>query len=256
MCGVCGRYILSDPATALSELFGLTPPVGFGPRFNVAPSQQVLAVRPRSGDPGAPAIDATTSSELDGEQLSVAPLHWGLIPRWAKDAKIAYRTINARSESAATKPAFRDAWRRRRCLIPADGFFEWAKLGSRPRLPYLIRVHEGEPFCFAGLWERWHPPEAEPVESCTILTTKPNELLESLHDRMPVILPRTEYARWLDTEHWTADDSDLLQPFPASEMDFFAVTKLVNNPRCDEPGCVEPWQGQSDPPTTALLPFD
>ena len=148
--------------------------------------------------------------------------------------------INARAETAATKPAFRSAFRERRCLIPADGFYEWKKLGSRRKQPYCIVTNDGTPLALAGLWERWGR-RGESIESCTILTTEANELLAGMHDRMPVVLPRDAWDRWLDPDCRDLDElRSLLIPFPAARMEAWPVSPLVNNPRHEEPACIEP----------------
>jgi putative SOS response-associated peptidase YedK len=166
-------------------------------------------------------------------------LQWGLIPSWADDPKIVNRMINARAESVATKPAFRNPFKSRRCLIPADGFYEWQKTGGKTKQPYHLGMADGRPFAFAGLWEHWRRG-GEAIDSCTIITTEPNELAATVHDRMPVILPEDAYDRWLDPK---LDDPDELQsllvPFPAKRMKAWPVSTLVNNPRNETPECVE-----------------
>jgi putative SOS response-associated peptidase YedK len=163
---------------------------------------------------------------------------WGLIPSWAKDAKLGARMINARAETVADKPAFRSAVRRRRCLIPSDGFYEWRKLAGGKQ-PYLIRFTDGSPFAFAGLWERWHDPVGEAVDSCTIITTTPNEVVAELHDRMPVILPQRHHDEWLGSSAVDGDRLDhLLQPHPPAGMEAYPVSTRVNSPRNDDPECV------------------
>jgi putative SOS response-associated peptidase YedK len=167
-------------------------------------------------------------------------MRWGLIPRWAKDPSIGNRMINARAETVASKPAFREAFQGRRCLLPADGFYEWKRCGARKQ-PMYLRMLDGRPFAFAGLWARWRPEGGEPVESCTILTTEPNELVADIHKRMPVILPPQDYGPWLDPE--TRDParlSGMLQPYSAEEMIAYPVSTRVNRPEHDDPDCVEP----------------
>ncbi len=180
---MCGRYSITTPVEALARLFRFSGPLpNLRPRYNVAPTQQVPIVR-RAQD--------------DGER-EVAQVRWGLIPFWAKDEKIGYKLINARAEGIDAKPSFREAFKRgRRCLIPADGFYEWWK-GTKPKQPWRITLEDGGPFAFAGLWERWEKaPDGVPVESCTIITTAANALVAKLHDRMPVILPVDAYGPWL-----------------------------------------------------------
>jgi putative SOS response-associated peptidase YedK len=172
----------------------------------------------------------------------LALFRWGLIPSWAKDPAIGNRMINARSETVANKPSFRSAFRRRRCLVPADGFYEWGKIGGAKQ-PFFIHMQEESPFAIAGLWEHWQDSEGNEIETCTLLTTEANALLATIHKRMPVILNPGDYARWLDP-----DSSDpvalhnLLMPYPADAMAFRAVSLHVNNPRNEGPACQEPAQ--------------
>ena len=168
-------------------------------------------------------------------------MRWGLIPFWAKDAKIGYRMINARGETVAEKPSFRTALRKRRCLILADGFYEWQKLGGKQKRPMRITLKSGEPFAFAGLWETWKNPEGETVKSCTIITTSANDYLRPIHDRMPVILPPEMESFWLDKE---IDDpialTSAIAPYPDDEMEAFEVSPLVNNTRNKVPEVMSP----------------
>jgi putative SOS response-associated peptidase YedK len=217
---MCGRFNLRKPMTVLAEqfLFDLGPLAGqaFRPRYNVAPTQSIPAVR------------------LDlGGKRELAMLHWGLIPSWAKDRKIAYSTINARGDTVATKPAFRSAYKKRRCLILADGYYEWQKEG-KAKLPWLYEVDGGKPFAFAGLWESWQPPGSDALESCTIITTDANELASQVHNRMPVILDAEDYDAWLVGEQIP------LVPFPPERMSATPVSTFVNNARNEGPECVEP----------------
>jgi putative SOS response-associated peptidase YedK len=183
-------------------------------RFNIAPTQDIPVVR---------YTDA-------GRELTL--MRWGLIPSWSKGPTSGSLLINARSETAAEKPAFRSAFKTRRCLIPADGFYEWKKTGGKKQ-PYHFRLANGQPFAFAGLWEKW-----QAIESCTILTTEANELAAQMHDRMPVILSPNDYAEWLDPQ--AKDSGMLLTPFPASEMSAIPVNPIVNNARNEGPECIEP----------------
>jgi putative SOS response-associated peptidase YedK len=219
---VCGRYTLSTPADLVAELFELETTPELAPRYNIAPSQEAAVVR----------------KSADGRRLDL--LRWGLIPFWAKDAKIGYRTINARSETAAAKPAFRAAFRRRRCLVVADGFYEWARRGDSKQ-PYHFRLAGSGPMAFAGLWESWNDPEGGPLESFTILTTEANSLVAQAHPRMPVILPPGSHRSWL-SDAVTAPEAlqPMLVPYPAAEMEGFAVSTRVNSPRNDSAECVEP----------------
>lgn len=220
---MCGRYTLSSPPDLVGELVGLDETPRLRPRYNIAPTQLVPAVRQ---DPGG------------GRRLD--ELRWGLIPHWAKEASIGNRMINARVETAASKPAFRQAFRRRRCLLPADGFYEW-KPRRGAKQPYLVRHREGRPFAFAALWERWADPQGGDVESCTILTTDASETLAQIHERMPVILPPAAYEAWLDPGLDDVATLERLVARPdADELVFHPVSRWVNSPANEGPRCVEP----------------
>lgn len=196
--------------------------VDWSPRYNIAPTQQVAVVRRDAGTP----------------RRSFSLLRWGLIPSWAKDASIADGTINAMSETAAQKPAFRDALRSRRCLLPADGFYEWKKLGPRARQPYNFSLKDDRLFAFAGLWDRWRAPSGELLETCTILTTAANPLTHEVHSRMPVILHAEDYDLWLDPRITNSGRvNHLLRPFDAVAMRKYPVTMRVGNPAFDHPEC-------------------
>jgi putative SOS response-associated peptidase YedK len=172
-------------------------------------------------------------------QRELAWLRWGLVPSWAKDPSIGNRLINARAETVAEKPAFRTALRRRRCLVVADGFYEWQRSG-RAKDPYFIRMRDDRPFAFAGLWESWEGPDHSVLETCTILTTEPNELVRPIHDRMPVILPPEVYACWLDTSIQDPGRlSQLLVAYASEPMEAYCVGSLVNSPAHDVPLCIE-----------------
>jgi putative SOS response-associated peptidase YedK len=219
---MCGRFYLDVQQDELKSHFDLALIPDLIPRYNIAPAQNVAAVL----------------YGAKGRELSM--LHWGLIPSWAKDKKIGYRTINARAETVATKPAFRAAFKRRRCLIPASGFFEWkAERGAKQ--PYCIHPRSGRLFAFAGLYEHWQASTGEAIDSCTILVTAANSRLQPVHDRMPVILASEHYATWLDPQN---NDPAVLEPllksWPSDEIALYAVSKRVNNPRNDEPGCIAP----------------
>jgi len=214
---------MATPGQVIAEVFGLDDVPELSPRFNIAPTQAVAAVRARA----------------DGGRELVA-LTWGLIPSWSKDRTIGSRLINARAETVGEKPAFRAALRARRCLVLADGFYEWQKLGTRKQ-PHHIRMRDGRPFAFAGLWERWTPPEGDPVESCTIITTLPNEVVAPIHDRMPAILAPADLDRWLDPgARDPAAVAALLRPYPAGDMTAYPVSLRVNSPGADDPSCVVP----------------
>ncbi len=221
---MCGRFALFSPEDILAAMFGVEGDRFPAASYNIAPSRDVAAVRI--------APEGRARREL-------ARLRWGLIPSWAKDPTIGNRMINARVETVPDKPAFRSAFRRRRCLVPADGFYEWQKAGSRKQ-PYFVRMADGKPFAFAGLWERWEGPGGD-VSSCTLLTTEANDLLAPIHDRMPVILSPAEFDAWLDPE--TQDPRKLLpllRPCPPGLLTAFPVRALVNNPAADDPRCIEP----------------
>jgi putative SOS response-associated peptidase YedK len=221
---MCGRFTLRTPASAIAEQFSLLEVPDLQPRFNIAPSQPVAVVR------------------IDPRQAALRQLvflHWGLVPSWADDPKIGNRMINARAETAADKPSFRAAMRRRRCLIVADGFYEWKTVAKR-RQPMHIRMRDGSALAFAGLWESWEGAGHAVLESCTILTTSANELIQSIHDRMPVIIAPADYAQWLDPAVQQAETVlPLLRPYPADEMEAYAVSPRVNNPARDDEECVE-----------------
>jgi putative SOS response-associated peptidase YedK len=221
---MCGRYTLYAPkAEVLADLFGLTDVPPLEPRYNITPTQQVPAVR--------------ACTDAPGRELVL--LRWGLIPSWADDLSIGNRLINARAETVASKPSFRSAFRRRRCLLVADGFYEWAQEDGRKQ-PYYFRLKDGQPFAFAGLWEEWQRG-GESVASCTILTTTANNLLASYHERMPVILPRQDHSPWLDRQlQDPAMLEALLRPYPSGEMAAYPVSARVNNPRNDDPQCLQP----------------
>ena len=222
---MCGRFTLRAPASVVAAQFGLFEMPPFTPRFNIAPTQPVAVVRACPEGPGL--------------ERELAWLRWGLIPSWAKDPAIGNRMINARAETAAEKPAYRAAFRHRRCLVVADGFYEWQRTGGRKQ-PYFIRMRDDRPFAFAGLWESWHGPEEGPLESCTLLTTEPNELLEPIHNRMPVILAADDYRQWLDpTIQKPEAVAMLLRPLPAEGMTSYPVTTYVNSPTRDDARCIE-----------------
>jgi putative SOS response-associated peptidase YedK len=220
---MCGRISLSTPPDELAEEFELTQlPLDFRPRYNIAPSQKILAI---VAEPGA------------GRRASF--FRWGLVPFWAKDPSIGNRMINARAETVAEKPAYRNAFARRRCLVPVDGFYEWRKQGSG-KVPMHIRLASDRPFALAGMWEEWKPKGGVPLRSCTILTTSCNPFMAPIHDRMPVILPRDARARWLDPASSPADLRDLLVPYSETDLHAYEVSTLVNSPANDVAECLEP----------------
>jgi len=224
---MCGRFSLTTNKKQLTEAFaGFEPPAELTPRYNIAPSQPVAVV----ANTGENRVDFFL---------------WGLIPSWAKDPKIGNRMINARSETLAEKPSFKAAYKRRRCLILADGFYEWRKNPDKTKTPMYVQLESQEPFAFAGLWESWYSTEGDNILSCTIITTQPNDFMANIHNRMPVILPRRAYDQWLDPSEQRPDQlQSLLAPYPAEEMTAYPVSTLVNNPQNDAPDCINPLEQQ------------
>ncbi|MYC27259.1 MAG: SOS response-associated peptidase [Nitrospira sp. SB0662_bin_26] len=220
---MCGRYTLTCTPEVLAEAFRLEAAPDHQPRYNVAPSHSVVCVR----------------AALPARKREAVTLRWGLIPSWAGEPAKGMNLINARAETVAEKPSFRKPFRERRCLVPADGYYEWKREGLRKQ-PYHIRLNSERPFAFAGLWDRWTGADGKTIESCAILTTTPNERLASIHDRMPVILPPVAYEPWLDPG---SQDATRLLPFlasyPADEMIAVPVSRLVNDPRVDDARCLE-----------------
>lgn len=213
---MCGRFTLKVDIKTVAETFGVPPTVEVQPRYNIAPTQNVVTVM-RNG-----------SSHL-------AMLRWGLIPSWAKDASIGSRMINARAETLAEKPSFKGLLRSKRCLVVADGFYEWRQEG-KGKVPMYITMKDGQPFAFAGLWDQWKSPDGEPIRTCTLITTEPNELMTPIHNRMPAILLPEAYEEWLDSDfHDEHALQHLLGPYPSDAMTARAVSKLVNNPKYDSP---------------------
>ena len=216
---MCGRFSVATDQRAIEDRFSFTGgSIKFVPSYNVAPTDNVLTVTAKRPE----------------------NMRWGLIPHWAKDPSIGSRMINAKAETIAERPSFRAAFRQRRCLIVADGYYEWRKIGSR-RQPFRIVLRSGEPFGFAGIWESWWPQDGGRIRSCAIITTQANGVVEPIHDRMPVILPRSVESMWLDPD---AEDpavlSSLLDPVPAAEMEAYEVSSLVNSVANNAPECIEP----------------
>ena len=221
---MCGRFTLTAEISALQESFPwLNIPPEISPRYNIAPTQPVAVV----------ANDGKNRLDF---------YHWGLIPSWAKDPEIGNRMINARAETLAEKPSFKAAFRRRRCLILADGFYEWQKQpASKVKIPMYIRLASNTPFAFAGLWEVWNSTDGSMILSTTIITTEPNELMQSIHNRMPVILPAEAYQTWLEPGEQNLEGlAPLLKPYPAEQMIAYPVSTLVNSPANDLPQCITP----------------
>jgi len=222
---MCGRFTRTENMQHLAKLLGLPIPPPLASRYNIAPSQLVACVR-------------TNSETTEREWVE---LQWGLVPSWAKEISIGLKLINARGETVAEKPSFRKAFTHRRCLVLADGFYEWKREGTKKQ-PYYIRMKDHRPFAFAGLWERWEKKDP-PIESCSLITIGPNTVMEPIHHRMPVILATTRYSEWLDVSlHETERLNRLLRPFPPEEMEAYPVSLMVNNPRNDYPECVLPTQ--------------
>lgn len=241
---MCGRFTLTIAredlraafpfaADPLADASSAGAPAGLPARWNIAPTQHVAVIANRE----APRLEF---------------FHWGLIPSWAADPRIGNRLINARSETLAEKPSFRTAFRKRRCLILADGFYEWAQEGGR-KAPMYIRLKSGAPFAFAGLWEIWRAPDGTEVCSCAIVTRAAEEPIAAFHARMPVILTAERYTAWLDpAPREPAELAPLLAPLPAGLLEVYPVSRLVNSPAHDVPGCIEPLRADAldpaDPP--------
>ena len=230
---MCGRFTLTNPTEAVRDLFGYSPPSeddehvlerAWRRRYNIFPTQDVLIARILAGFEG----------------LGVDPLRWGLVPSWAKDLRQGARMINARSETVAEKPAFRSSFKKRRCLVPADGFYEWKKVG-KDKQPYYIRMLGHEPFAMAGLWATWASPAGENVASFAILTSEANEIVAEIHHRMPVILPKQAFESWLDPAN---TDTDKLLEMLASSLDckleLFPVDERVGKAGNDDITCIQP----------------
>jgi putative SOS response-associated peptidase YedK len=253
---MCGRYALTTPpaqVAALFELSGALPP-DWRPRYNIAPGQDV------------PVVHAEADADTDSIARVLDPMRWGLVPHWAPDPAAGPAPINARSETAATRPAFREPFRHRRCLLPCDGFYEWKKLDpdGRRKQPMFIRLAGGGTFALAGLWDRWRPRDgagdgdgARELRTCTVLTTDANDLLRPIHDRMPVILPHEHWATWLDPRITDpARVQGLLRPFPADRLEAWPVSTAVNRPANDGPDLirrVEPAPPPAGPPPPGLF---
>ena len=225
---MCGRFTLHASPEQIAAQFDVAEPERLADRYNIAPTQPVGIVR----------------LDRSGNEREWALVHWGLIPSWSKDPSIGAKMMNARGETVAEKPSFRAALRRRRCLVPADGFYEWKRTGSSKQ-PYYIRLSSQEPFAFAGLWEIWTGQDGSELQSCTVITTGPNELMEKLHDRMPVILAPEDYAEWLgngkDADAKEVDRlQHLIRPFDADLMEAFPVSTKVNSPMHEGASLITP----------------
>jgi putative SOS response-associated peptidase YedK len=220
---MCGRFSLTQSAWAIAQTFQLSDVPNLTPRYNIAPTQPIGTI-------------------LQKAQRQFQWMQWGLIPSWAKDPSIGNKLINARAESLREKPSFRNAFKRRRCLIVADGFYEWQKIDKRKQ-PYYIQMDDDKPFAFAGLWDTWQPPEGAAIASCTIITTSANAIVQPIHDRMPVILSPDRYTQWLDpTLTDTQVLQELLQPYNSDAMKATPVSSAVNNPANEKAECIAPIQ--------------
>ncbi|MCB2193150.1 MAG: SOS response-associated peptidase [Deltaproteobacteria bacterium] len=219
---MCGRFTQSKSLGEYQQRFGFSAgPPGYAPRFNLAPGQEALAV-------------------LAGEEGRRAEmLRWGLVPSWAKEERMGYKMINARAETVADKPAYRGPFRRTRCLIPADGFFEWAA-AQGGKQPYFLARKDREPFALAGLWDQWSGPGGQKLRSFTILTTQANQVVKPIHERMPVMLRPVDEAAWLETETTPENLAKLLKPYAAQDMEAYTVSQRVNSPVNEGPEIIEP----------------
>lgn len=221
---MCGRFTLTTPPEEIARCFDLDAAPDLAPRYNVAPTQDVATLDARAGG-----------------GCEIALRRWGLVPHWAKDSRIGSRLINARSETVAVKPSFRDAFRRRRCLVPADGFYEWAAGGRGPRQPYHVRRPDRGPFAIAGLYERWRADDGSWLETCTLVTVPANGRLAPVHDRMPAILPPGHWDAWLDPgQREAARLLPLLVPCPDDDLELAPVSRRVNRPAFDDADCLAP----------------
>ena len=224
---MCGRITLSTDKDDLQSRWGFIDPIGvldlIKPRYNIAPSQN------------------SPTLMVKEDRRVLVMMRWGLVPFWAKEPSIGYKMINAKSETLSEKPSFRKPFKEKRCLVLADGFYEWEKTDKKNKVPYRFVLKNRQPFAFAGLWDVWKTPEGDTLLSFTIITTRANELMERIHDRMPVILNEKDEAKWLDPEFKDTDKlSSLLQPYPSEQMVAYKVSTIVNSPKNDTPSCIEP----------------
>ena len=222
---MCGRFALKAPPAEILRRFGVDAVPEMAPRYNIAPTQPILIIRHPWQQPEA--------------RREAASVKWGLLPSWAKDASMAAKLANARGETVAEKPAFRSAFRRMRCLIPADGFYEWEATPSGKQ-PWFLRLKSHESLAFAGLWEHLKTPDGTPLETATIITTDANELVRPVHDRMPVILQPDDWAAWLDAQTKAEDLKALLKPLPSDLMERYRVSRRMSNARNEGEECINP----------------
>jgi len=233
---MCGRYRLTAKERYLAEHFGVDDEIEWEPRYNIAPTQPVVVIR----------------QDRDQPRRTFSLMRWGLIPYWSKDISIGNKTINAMAETVAEKPAFREAIRKRRCLVPADGFFEWKKLSSKQKQPYNIGMLDDSLFAFAGIWDRWRSGSGEVIESCSILTTDANSLTRDIHDRMPAILEPEDYDLWLDPGITDPEQlQPLLRPFDPRRMKKYPLSAKVSNVNIDGPECIQ--EVPADDASTPML---
>jgi putative SOS response-associated peptidase YedK len=215
---MCGRYVLASPGAVIAEHFRLSEVPAYPPRYNIAPTMDALVVR-----------------ETPAGEREAVMLRWGLVPAWAKDPAIGSRMFNARAEGVADKPAFRAAFRRRRCLVPADGFYEWQPVAGGRKQPYFIRLVSGAPLALAGLWERWRGPDGDAIATFTIVTTAANEAMRAFHDRMPVLVAPADHDEWLSSPNPSA----LLAPWRGEPFEIRPISTRVNSARNDSPDLLE-----------------
>jgi len=219
---MCGRYAVTVDSDAIQQAFSLDSVIDFAPRYNIAPTQY------------APII-------TNEHPKTLSLYKWGLVPSWAKDAAIGNKMINARADGVAEKPSYRSAFKRRRCLVPVTGFYEWQKGDGKAKTPMYIQLKDAELFALAGLWEVWHSPEGDELRTFTIITTDANEFMSPIHNRMPVILHKADYDLWLDPNDVPAQVlQPLLRPYEAAKMTAYEVSRAVNTPSIDEPDLVQP----------------
>jgi putative SOS response-associated peptidase YedK len=218
---MCGRFTRSQNIPAIAQEFGITlTTCDLGPSYNIAPTQKVAVI-------------------ITEGVKQLVPVRWGLVPSWAKDVSVGNKMINARAETITEKASYRNAFKKRRCLVIADGFYEWQNVEGTKR-PVYIKLKSGKPFGFAGIYEKWNSPEGEEITTCTIITTAANELMKPIHERMPVILPKEHEDEWLDPA--TEDRErlvELLKPYPADQMEAYPVSRRVNSPQSNSPDCIK-----------------
>lgn len=225
---MCGRFTRSTDKDDLQSRFGFINPrnIPLSTRYNISPTQNLPTV------------------VINQDQRELTLMRWGLIPSWAKDASIGYKMINARGETVAQKPSFKRPFKDRRCLVLADGFYEWKRTDKKNKIPYHFVLKSREPFAFAGLWDEWKSPEGEPILSFSLITIGANELMGQIHDRMPVILHEEDEARWLDPLLKDTDKlNELLKPYPSDLMEAYEVSTIVNSAKHDSPDCIKPVEG-------------